>query len=70
MKFTFSTCIKNEGSPQFVRLEQTVLEKSADYKRFVIPHLFILLYISREQIKVLTLIYSVDVLFSHSVQTD
>jgi hypothetical protein len=36
MYFRFTRYIKNEESHQVLRLEQTVLEKSVDYKRFVI----------------------------------
>jgi hypothetical protein len=39
MTFPFTTCIKNEEPHHVVRLEQTVLEKSVDYKGFVIPRI-------------------------------
>ena len=45
--FLFTTCIKIEESHQVDRLEQTVLQKGADYKGFVIPRLlYSLIYIS------------------------
>ena len=55
MNFLFTICIKHKVSYQVVRLEQTVLEKNAEYKGYVTAillysyiYIYIYIYIYRK----------------------